>query len=235
MLRFEEANGDNFKMKRGKGMVNRGLIVLVLAAFVAGGVFAQEDLGYEREYPAYVDDATQTYEERSRTVLAIGGGIMADATRSGESIDYRFWSQIYTGPWGFVDTRFFELSWGLAVGRMARRNRWCLLVLAANSSLLWKVPFGVLGIHPLLGVGFDAIVLVRYECLRSDRVVSEAIPDGRTFMNFSVLKFKIGFGRDFDFREDRFFRVRLVGYYGRRLGNPHPWGGTLRLGVGRRL
>ena len=99
------------------------------------------------------------------------------------------------------------------------------------------ISFSVLGIFPLLGIGFDAILWVRYECLRSDRFVSDydAVPNGRTFRNFSSLKLKAGFGRDFSFSENWFFRVRLLGYYGMRLGNPHPWGGTLRLGVGRRL
>jgi len=93
------------------------------------------------------------------------------------------------------------------------------------------------GYIPLLGIGFNAILWVRYECLRSDRFVSDydAVPNGRTFRNFSSLKLKAGFGRDFSFSENWFFRVRLLGYYGMRLGNPHPWGGTLRLGVGRRL
>ena len=211
-----------------KFMRKRGLFMLALAAFAAGGVFAKEGIGC---------DAARMPGERGAVFTALGGGIIADANRSGEDIDidYRFWSQIFAGTWFFADTRAFELSFGLAVGRIARRNRWCFLILAANPSLFWKIPADVLGIFPLLGIGFDAVLWVQHECLRSYVVVSDAIPSGRTFRNFSSLKFKAGLGRDFNLREERFFRVRLLGYYGRRLGNPHPWGGTLRLGVGRRL
>jgi len=229
-------------------MAKKCLVILILAMLAAGRLFAQETY-YEQEYPLHEDATVGGAEEplnksaesavppreRDRVFTAAGGGIVADATRSGEEIDYRFWSQIFIGPLGFVDTEFFELSLGVAVGRIARRNRWCLLIVAVNPSLLFKVPVSVLGIHPLLGVGFDAIVWVREECLRTPAIVSDALPDRRTFMNFSAFKFKAGFGRDFGFSEDMFFRVRALGYYGRRLGNPHPLGGTLRLGVGRRL
>ena len=206
-------------------MKGKALAALILAAFVSGGIFAQEAPAHEN---------AQASGERDGFFTAIGSGIVASASRSEQTIDYRFWSQIYAGPWAFADTRHFELSLGLVVGRMARRNRWCFLVLAANSTVLWEVPFGFWGISPLLGIGFDAILWAREECLRSDATVSSEI-DGRAFANFSSFKFKAGFGRDFGLCEDRFFRVRALGYYGRRLGNPHPWGGTLRLGVGRRL
>ena len=209
-------------------------MVLVITVFVTGGVFAQDIPGCDAE--TYVEnDAVRMPKERSGVFTAVGGGIVADTSRSGETIDYRFWSQIYTGPWFFMDAGFVELSLGLTVGRLARRNRWCFLILAANPSLLFRIPFSVLDISPLLGIAFDAILWVRHECLRSYEVVTDAVPDGRTFRNFSSLKFKAGFGKDFDLSENRFFRVRLLGYYGRRLGNPHPWGGTLRLGFGRRL
>jgi len=192
----------------------------ILAAFLAGGVFAHEHAGRGEIGGAFT---------------AIGGGVMADASRTGESVDYRFWSQIYAGPWFFLDAGDFEFSAGLAVGRIARRNRWCFLLVAANAGLLWRAPFDFLGITPLFGAGIDAIIWVLEECLRSDAVVSESIPGGRAFVNFSSLKLKTGLGRDFDFRNDRFFRVRALGYYGRRWGNPNPWGGSLRIGGGRRL
>jgi len=210
-------------------MANKALLALVFAAFAAGGVLA-------REAPDCGDGcgASRTAWEWADAFAAVGGGLSGYINRSGETLDYRFWSRIGTGPWFFADTELFELSLGIGMGRIARRNRWCFLVLTANPSLLWKVPAGIFGIHPLLGAGIDAVLWVRNECLRSDELASDAVPGGRTFVNFSSVKFKAGFGRDFGFSENRFFRLRLLGYYGRRLGNPHPWGGTLRVGIGSR-
>ena len=208
-------------------MKGKSLVMSIFMALATGGLFAQEAPGYENApvpMPA----------ERDGFLAAVGSGIAANASRSRENVDYRFWSQIHAGPWGFVDTRYFELSLGLVVGRMARRNRWCFLILAANSTVFWKAPVGIFGISPLLGIGLDAVFWAREECLRTEATVSGDI-DGSVFTNFSSMTLKAGFGRDFGFSGDRFFRVRAIGYYGRRLGNPHPWGGTLRLGIGRRL
>jgi len=238
------------------------LLAFFLAAFVAGAVFAREIPGYEGGAAQPPGENAGVHSSNASgsgidagyagVFSAIGGGIMADASRSAntclretrdfsdssagpENVDPRFWSQIYAGPWFFADVGSFEFSLGLAVGRIARRVRWCFLILAANIGIIWKAPVGVLDIFPLLGIGFDAIVWTRNECLRRHYVVSDAVPGGRTFRYFSSLKLKAGFGRDFGFSENRFFRARLLGYYGRRLGNPHPWGGTLRLGFGKRL
>ncbi|MCL2192270.1 MAG: hypothetical protein FWB78_02600 [Treponema sp.] len=212
-------------------MTKKGVLVLILSVLVAGRIFAQKGLGSEGNCDASF----------GRFFSSIGGGIMYDMSRSSENISYRFWSHIYIGPWFFMDMGFLELSMGMAVGRIARRETWCFLIMVANTSLVFRLPFSIWDITPLLGVGFDAIVWVRYQCLRSHYVVSAeaAIPDGRTFRNFSALKFKAGAGRDFALSGNRFFRLRLMGYYGKRfLGypeRPHPWGGTLRVGFGRWL
>ena len=142
----------------------------------------------------------------------------------------RFWSHLYTGPWGFVDMGPFELSAGIGIGRVAREIRWCFLMLTVNTGLIWRTPVDFVGIHPLLGVSFDAVVWMRRECLRSPAVAPE-----RPFTYFSSLKFMLGFGRDFAFCDNRFFRLRVLGHYATRFGNPDPFGGTLRVGFGRLL
>jgi len=211
------------------------LLVLFFAAFLGGGVLAQEkyldaDAGFGE------GNAAQTASRPSqgnRSLSNIGSGIMFDASRSRRTDDGRFWSQIYTGPWGFVDAGSFELSVGFVLGRIARQNRWCFPLLAMNVSLIWQVPAAAMGIVPLLGIGLDTVVWARHECLRSDYTL-DTFP-GHPIREFSSLKFKFGAGRDFDLSENRFFRTRLLGYYGRRFGgNPNPWGGTLRLGVAER-
>jgi len=184
------------------------LLVLALAAFAKGGVFAQEC-----------------------AAPSIGGGMMFDTSRSRSTDDGRFWSQIYAGPWGFVDAGSFEISAGLVFGRVARQRRWCFPILAMNVSAIWQAPLAAMGVAPLLGVSFNTVAWARHRCLRSDYTL-DTLP-GHPVREFSSVNFMLGAGRDFDLSGDRFFRSRLLGYYGRRFGgNPNPWGGTLRLGVG---
>jgi len=202
------------------------LLMLVLAIFAKGGVFAQ-DAGFSD------GTMTQTASQRSGAVSNIGGGMVLDASRSRRTDDGRFWSQIHTGPWGFMDARSFEFSVGFVFGRIARQSRWCFPILAMNVSVVWQAPLATMGIVPLLGVSFDTIVWARHECLRSDYTL-DTLP-GHPIREFSSVKFKLGAGRDFDISDDRFFRARLLGYHGRRFGgNPNPWGWTLRLGVAGR-
>ncbi|MCL2232074.1 MAG: hypothetical protein FWB99_03255 [Treponema sp.] len=193
------------------------LLVLLAAACAAGGVFAQE------EAPG-----------RGNGVFsAVGGGIVFDASRS-RNTDYgHFWSQIYTGPWAFVDIGAFELSCAFVVGRVARQRRWCFLILAVNISLIWQAPLAAHGITPLFGIALDTVAWARHACLRSDYTL-DTLPN-HPLREFSAVKLKTGIGRDFSISENRFFRVRLLGYYGRRFGgNPNPFGLTLRLGAGGR-
>ena len=191
-------------------------------------------VGLPRAWGSAGEGAQTGHAARDWSGFALGGGIAFDLSRSANSDDGRFWSQLHGGPWGFVDVGPFELSIAPAVGRIAKRARWCFLTLVVGASLIWRAPVSALGVYPLLGVGFDGAVWASRECLRSDYTL-DAFPSG-PFREFSALKFIIGFGKDFDVGEERFFRARALGHYGRRrAGNPHPWGGALRLGVGRRL
>lgn len=167
---------------------------------------------------------------------ALGWGIEADGSRSARSDDGRFWSQISAAPHAFADFGSFELSLALGIGRIAREARWCFLIATANLGLLWQPPISALGISPLVGFGLGAVPWARRDCLRSDYTL-DAI-QGSPFRDFSALRLKAGFGRDFGIGlcGELFFRARLVGYYGkRRSGSPNPLGGALRLGVGRRV
>jgi len=204
-------------------MEKKRLLLLLMAACTAGVVFAQaQTSGYEAPPPG----------GGNGIFSAAGGGIMFDASRS-RNTDYgHFWSQIYTGPWGFVDIGPFELSCGFVIGRVARQRRWCFLILAVNASLVWQAP-AARGISPLFGVALDTVVWARHACLRSDYTL-DTLPN-HPVREFSAVKFKTGIGRDFEIAENRFFRVRFMGYYGRRPGsNPNPFGLTLRLGAGSR-
>ena len=196
-------------------------MVLLVTACTAWGALAQEEAS-----------GGGAEGGRNGIVSAAGGGIMFDASRS-RNTDYgHFWSQIYTGPWGFVDIGPFELSCGFVIGRVARQRRWCFLILAVKASLVWQAP-AARGISPLFGVALDTVVWARHACLRSDYTL-DTLPN-HPVREFSAVKFKTGIGRDFEIAENRFFRVRFMGYYGRRPGsNPNPFGLTLRLGAGSR-
>jgi len=191
------------------------LLVLLLAAFVAGGVFAQEG-----------------------PISSIGGGLLFDASRSEQTDHGLFWSHLYAAPWGFVDIGSFELSLGVGIGRIARQSQWCFLLSVINVSLLWRIPdtsdiLDDLSIVLFTGIAFDAVYWARHACLRSDATLD--ILPGHPIREFSSLKIKLGFGRDFEFSGERFFRAQLLLSYGLRLSNPNPFGGTIRLGFGRHL
>ena len=210
------------------------LLMLVLSAFAAGGVFAQENAPYSRLAEGHTADSTS---ERNSVFTGIGGGISFDAGRTFSPEFERFWSQINGGPWGFVETRFFELSAGLVFGRVAQKAQWCIPFLAVNTALFFKIPVAALeaiSITPLFGAAYDSVFWARHECVRSPAVTSEVIPQG-AFRAFSVFKLTLGAEKDFELSDNRFFRAQVFGYYGWRLNRRNPIGGTLRLGFGRRL
>ena len=160
-----------------------------------------------------------------------GAGQVFSASRSANTDNGRFWSDLYTGPWGFVGSGLLELSLSFGIGRIARQNRWCFLITGVTANAIWRAPASFISISPLLGVGLDIVPWARYHCLRSDYTLSSA-GIRSPLLDFSAVKLMMGFGGDYNFSDDMFFRTRLLGYYGVRMGRPSPRGGTLRLGVG---
>ena len=201
--------------------LKRGWLVLALYIFATGVINAREGGGF--------------FSTAGGGQVFSGAGQTFSASRSARTDDGRFWSQLYTGPWAFVEAGSLEFSVSLVIGRVTRENRWCFPIMAVNTGVLWRMPFSVAGFSPLVGVGLDSIFWARYRCVRSDYTLSSALP-GSPFREFSAFTFKLGTGRDFYFADYRFFRARLLAYYGRRRpDNPDPLGGILRLGVGRWL
>jgi len=222
-------------------MAKKGILALALAAFVAGGVFAQE-FG-----------------------LSVGGGIMGEFGRVGGvnfdrtgnyavpdfgdvSYHYRL-NQMGLGAYAFLDATFLEVAVGFSGGP----SMWSYthsnpvggsadltvggMAFALNLSLLGRFPIAVgesLEFFPLAGIAYNIVM--------SSRV------DGNQVRGYSLNTFRLqlGVGADFDMNENMFLRTSLLGWYGFAPAyfarSPRDnetvnggFGGTLRVGVGIRL
>jgi len=147
---------------------------------------------------------------------------------------------IYIGAWFFMGARFFEWSFGVSGGSItdlwstdteSHVNRFSAI--SFGSTLLLKRPFMVrpdISIAPLIGAGFKVVVATR--------------PYGDSWWltgsaPHDTVKFSAGIGGDFALTDYRFIRVRLLGYYGIRLGsiiagadNLRIFGGVVKVGLG---
>ena len=172
--------------------MKRTVFVLVLAACVAGGAFAQ-------------------------SIFSIGGGFMTDLGRtshiSGRTPVGRFEASSYAfgvGGFVFLDATFAELSIGFIGGSTETEARGggfrqtdSGTFTALNFSLLGKIPAAVGGgnivMFPLLGVGYTHVLSI------SD--------DDDEFDASDYSSFRISFGAGFDFgiTERVFFRTSFLG------------------------
>ncbi|MCL2191848.1 MAG: hypothetical protein FWB78_00445 [Treponema sp.] len=243
--------------------MRKGLLVLVLTAFVAGGVFAQ-------------------------TQFSVGGGLIFDGGRLG-AVNYR-WSDtwmsspgnIYTesesgfegvsnfgfGGWFFLGTTHTELSIALMGGPSlwgGERERtrsspsgsesWTergwngASFLAFDISLLGKLPVtigdGNVSVFPLLGIGYNVVLAQRSP--DGDDVFEYS--DDHSAINLSTFRIHFGFGGDFDIANNMFFRISILGNYrfapslirdaandwSSATGHRGGFGGSVRLGIGLRL
>ena len=209
---------------------------MTLAAFVAGGVFAQE-FG-----------------------LSVGGGLMGEFGRIGSvsfdetlpvvgSVDYRTsLNQMIVGGFVFLDATFLEASvafgggpsmWGVTHSGLGASADETIggSAFALNLSLLGKFPIELddgLTLFPLAGIGYNIMM-------------STSI-DGNDVRGDSLNSFRlqVGFGADIGLNDNMFVRASLLGWYGfapryfsvpiRNHESAHGgFGGALRVGVGIRL
>ena len=164
------------------------VLVLVLAAFVAGGAFAQ-------------------------TLFSAGGGFMFDGGRRGSVSGGGFDANLNSfgfGGYVFLDATFVELSVGLLMGPYSQRMSGGGLPTVSYSgsfssmgfSLLGKYPFNIGGgnvfLFPLLGVGYDIVLFV-----------SDA--DDVDSFDLNTFSIQFGIGADLGINERLFIRTSLLG------------------------
>jgi len=153
-------------------------------------------------------------------------------------------SHSYFGAFAFADTRFSELSAGLAGGRISGARAAAaegegpagMSVIAMSFCLLFKLPVHIgqsASVFPLLGAMFEIALASR--------------PDGGSWSftglpEHDTIKLSFGAGADFDFSERNFLRLAALGYYAARVraivgASDHPgsFGAGARVGLGFRL
>jgi len=211
-------------------MAKKGLLVLVLAAVVAGGAFAQMP---SLEFSA-------------------GGGFVFDGGRvggmSGGGLDDNL-NHIGFGGFLFLDATFAELAisfmggpalanWEFSEYGVSESGSESGSFTALDFSLVGKFPIALGGgnmtVFPMLGIGYS--------------VVLSSIDDEEfSASDLSTFRITLGAGADFDINENLFFRASVLGYYRfapslyRDFANfpgidAHGgFGATVRLGIGFRF
>jgi len=219
-------------------MTRKGLLILALAAFVAGGVSAMEVPPLQ---------------------FSVGGGLSFDYSRvlywenfpgnirhAGSLEHFGF------GGWLFADATFAEL----AIAVQGGPGTWLLpqpfgeisaSFVAMDFTLLGKFPFtfsgGSFSLFPLLGIGYNLVLSVSAddEAVLGTRLDSPG--------DFSAFRIKWGAGGDFNLSESLFIRASLLASFSfppsvvSDFAHAQPvwteytggFGATVRIGIGLRL
>ena len=181
-------------------MAKKSLLVLILAAFVAGGAFAvslSAGLGgnFITHFDSYNFNDGNTLSKRT-----IGGGAFA-----------------------FFDAKYVELNAGLLLGRMnygdgnwgfgGQGGNETLNLTYLRFGLFGKIPFdlGVVSLFPMLGVQYDFGLDGRYE----NNNLFENSAKKADYMN--RLWVKLGFGADINVARRVYFRPSVL--YGLNFGS----------------
>ena len=186
-------------------MKRKLLVLMALAAFVAGGAFAQVQ-------------------------FSAGGGFVFDGGRLGgynydfgeESGSFRM-NHFGFGGFVFLDATFAELTIGLMGGPTRSTSEISFMGLsdgetydgsfmAMDVSLLGKFPIHVGGgstVFPLLGFGYNLVLSA------SDEDGNDVFEgnDQHSAADLSAFRIKLGVGGDFNLSQNVFFRASLLGYY----------------------
>ena len=179
--------------------MKRGFLVLALAAFVAGGVFAD-------------------------SLFSVGGGFSFSGGRIARiHYDSDNWigeRALGFGGHVFFDARFVEASIGIMGGPLSwvdvydgdrDSERWGTLT-SMELSLLGKFPIdlGAVTFFPMLGIGGNIALSVRDDDGNSwDDMSDDSVGEW-----YSTFRIKFGVGADFDITERVFFRAQGLGWYG---------------------
>ena len=230
-------------------MAKNSLLMLALAAFVAGGVFAIEvpefrlSFGGGLEFDGGALGRNETGPNRATRhgieTYGFGAWLFADATfaelsvafRGGPAVTWSEWPVTTGGGWGVAQTTIHG-------------ERESGSFTALDISLVGKFPFslggGNISLFPLLGFGYN--------------VVLSAGDDNGSFYDqtgyspaskLSAFRIHWGIGGDFDLSGNLFLRASILGNYRfapdffTDLAETHFYhggiGGTVRIGIGIRL
>ena len=189
-------------------MTKRFLLVSVLAAFVAGGAFAQVGLG-----AGYINSGRNM------------GAMTGEDRYADKTYDFRDASH---GGFLFLDVTYAELSFGLMRGEFAApgvstrksdNSKYGVLagslgdVLSVDIGLLGRYPIRVakITVSPLLGVGYNLVLSAKYR-------VGDGIRWGKDYLadeagDYSTMRIMLGAGADFDVTDRIFVRAECTAHY----------------------
>ena len=182
-------------------MAKKGLLVLVLAALVVGGAFAQAEFRLSAGVGGYFTSD-------------FGGGykMSLDGMAISTKLPY-----VGFGGFAFFDATYAELSFGffgtdgaMVVEADGASVSTGLYYTGLDISLYGKYPFVIsdkLSLFPLLGVSYRVIVGLK------DDDGNDADEPG----DMSALWFRLGGGLDYSFTDSIYLRAGIL--YGIRLGN----------------
>jgi opacity protein-like surface antigen len=198
-------------------MAKKGLFVLVLAAFAAGGLWAQQE-----QKPKPKPQTAFGISAGAGALIGgdFGGGI--DASQSGYSIKYEM-PYFGGGGYAFFDATYAELTLaffggggkvkGSETGSETEEDDWSITNF--NIGLLGKYPFAIndkLSLFPLLGIDYHICLSAKIDGKEYKNSDGDEAPG-----DFSALWFKFGGGGDFALTEKIYLRLEAL--YGIRLAN----------------
>ncbi|MCL2599820.1 MAG: hypothetical protein FWD88_01365 [Treponema sp.] len=241
-------------------MAKKGLLALVLAAFVAGGVFAQDirfsagggfifdggrvgGIGFEDR-----DEWTGGWEEWEDLMFVrhsgFGGFVFLDATFAELAISFMGGPAVFGGRGSWSDSDGDSGTWHEGMFGS---------FLALDFSLLGRFPVAVgdgnLSIFPLLGIGFNVVLASRDA--NGDGIFDEMgyydeFDHGPT--SLSTFRIQFGAGADIDIADNVFLRIQGLAHYrfpasffndtdlwGNDANPRGGFGGTAKIGIGFRF
>jgi opacity protein-like surface antigen len=199
----------NFSAKE-NNMAKKSLVVFIIAALAASGIFAQErEQGQPKSFISAGAGALIGGD--------FGGGVEADGFKM---------EMPYFGGGGFLflDATYAELSFGILAGGGKTKMEMGgdsgdtdSTITNLNIGLLGKYPFAInekLSVFPLLGIDYQITVSKKFDGENYERNMDDS--DGKP-VDFSALWFKLGGGLDYDITSNVYLRGEAL--YGLRLAN----------------
>jgi hypothetical protein len=186
-------------------MAKKSLVVFIIAALAAGGIFAQE------QEEGQFNDFSFSAGAGGLIGGDFGGGVEAVGVEN---------KRPYFGGGGFLffDAAYAELSFGILAGSGnwgSGRNEKEAAITNLNIELLGKYPYMInekLSVFPLLGIDYQITVSAKI-----DGKKYEDFGGGRKAGDFNALWFKLGVGLDCGITSNVYLRGEAL--YGVRLTN----------------
>jgi hypothetical protein len=195
-------------------MAKRGFIVLVLAAFVAGGLFAQEDAS-----PAPAKKSFLSLGAGGLFVANFGGGIS-------QVLDYTY-PNVGGGGYLFFDAKYAELTVGMEfdsgkqwIGAL-EVGKYSLLNLSFGLFGKYPIPLTLAGvkvlISPMAGIEYNAALSGKFEATAAEQFWGGQNGDFEEAGDWSALWIKGGAGVDWDVQPNVYLRLEAL--FGFRTAN----------------